>query len=349
MDQISTISELLKLSDSSYRIFDMGRVVTKISKQQFESVEQAMQPYPYPTQGHAHIGIVFWQSNVAAPYIWFVKFPLDERGMLNQGARNHFIAIILEALGKDLSQNPTEKQEELLKENPYNFTPAQYKLASLNSLIKTQFKQKASQYFEHCQLYLSGKLGFENWEGVGIQGLSDFASRIGDKENEMHLLGALPSLPSDVFQPLSHALENQVLPLSIINKLISMAEQTITNEPIDMPKLTTVLRAMSSNMDHTLVAPLITNILNNDKITDLDLLITISGRCWSCLQNIDTLTLYLEKLVKNAEHQVFAAVFQDLIAIPSIRPYLLQCIRSTNRSERLISAFGQIFSALQGK
>ena len=100
-DPISSISALLSLSDSQYRIYDIGRKVDKISKAQFEKIEAAQLPYPYPSQGHALLAIAFWQKQSTSPYLWFVKLPLDERGLLNQGARNHFIAIIIERI-KDL-------------------------------------------------------------------------------------------------------------------------------------------------------------------------------------------------------------------------------------------------------
>ncbi len=136
MSHISTISELLALSNCQYRIYDMGRKIDKLSKEQFDKIEMTHLPYPFPSQGHAFLAIAFWQKKSTEPYLWFVKLPLDERGLLNQGARNHFIAIIIEALGADLSVDPTEQQEELLKSNPYHFTPAQYKLATINSLLK---------------------------------------------------------------------------------------------------------------------------------------------------------------------------------------------------------------------
>mgnify|MGYP002335783292 FL=1 len=126
MSTIDTISELITLSGSQFRVYDIGRRIDKISKADFEKIEHNQLPYPYPMQGHAHLALAFWQKSSKTPYIWFVKLPLDERGLLNQGARNHFIAIIVEALGSDLTVDPTQKQEELLKNNPYNFTPAQY-------------------------------------------------------------------------------------------------------------------------------------------------------------------------------------------------------------------------------
>ncbi|TRX56390.1 DUF3549 family protein [Thalassomonas sp. M1454] len=344
MNQVSTISELLKLSDSSYRIFDMGRKVSKISKQDFEKVEQAMQPYPYPVQGHAELAIIFWQKKATTPFIWFVKFPLDERGLLNQAARNHFIAIILEALGGDLSQDPSEKQEELLKANPYNFTPAQYKLASMNSIIKRDLKQAASQYYEHCQLYFSGKLGFDNWQGVAVQGICDFAARIGEDKNEQYLIAALPHLPEQVFAPLCSALENQTLSINTINAFIELTKST----ELTPARLTNILRALSANAAHQNVQALILGILNDYEAIDLNILVTISARAWLAITEIESLLLYLETLVSNVEQDIFVAIFQDLVALPAVRPALLQSIRTPERSPALSNAIGLLFSQVKG-
>jgi hypothetical protein len=59
---IATLSELLTLSGSQYRIYDMGRLITKLPKEQFEQVELNQLPYPNPSQGHAFIAITFWQK-----------------------------------------------------------------------------------------------------------------------------------------------------------------------------------------------------------------------------------------------------------------------------------------------
>ncbi|WP_068545086.1 DUF3549 family protein [Thalassotalea crassostreae] len=347
MTQISTISELLKLSNSKYRIFDIGRVVQKIAKQDFEKVEQAMQPYPYPIQGHACFAIAFWQEQKSAPYLWFVKLPLDERGLLNQGSRNHYLAIILEALGSDLTQDPTEKQEELLQANPYNFTPSQYKLATLNALIKRDLKQNASEYYEHCQLYMSGKLGLDNWQGVGVQGIADFAARIDDKQNAASLIDNLAMLPEQVFNILCGALENHPLPIDLLTKVIALAKEEIAQQDVDFSRLSNLLRAMSANAENPLLVQFITDILNNEQLNNLNLLVTISGRCYPALIVHKQLMAFLEKLVTCVGQEIFVAVFKDLIAIPKIRPTLMQCIRDPQRSDVLGNAIGQLFNQVK--
>ena len=244
MTTISTITELLKLSGSQYRIYDVGRKIDKLSKEQFEKIENNQIPYPYPSQAHAFIAISFWQSNSEQPYLWFVKLPLDERGLLVQASRNHFIAIILEALGSDLSADPTQKQEELLKSNPYNFQPPQYKLAYLNSLINLDLKQAPSQYYEAVKNYFSSIENLKDWHNIGVQGIADFVVRLEDESHADHLALCFEVLPEQVLVPTCSALENKPLPLSLLNKIIEYVEQ---NEHTRL--MGAVIRSFSSSCE----------------------------------------------------------------------------------------------------
>ncbi len=63
------------------------------------------------------------------------------------------------------------------------------------------------------------------------------------------------------------------------------------------------------------------------------------------MNNSETAMQYLELLVKVNEKGVFQAIFKDLVAIPTIRPLLFQCMRAPNRSDALSKAIGQLFQA----
>jgi hypothetical protein len=342
MSQISSLSELLALSGSQYRVYDIGRKIEKLSKDNFLKIEQASQPYPSPFQGHAHLAVAFWQQQNSEPYLWFIKLPLDERGLLNLGARNHFIAIIIEALGKDLTVNPSEQQEELLKSNPYHFTPAQYKLAALNSILKAELKQSASSYYEHCQLYLSGKLGWQEWQNIGIQGLCDIAARISLVENYQLVINALEYLPEQVLSPLATALENQELPYQLSQAIINQLD---TLEPAANTYLP-LIRALASSCQQPVVSEFFDKLLAKDDIS-VELLITISGRCWPYLAKLENIHHFMELLAQNCSLDIFAAIFQDLVAIPAIRTLLMTVIRSPERSEKLSEAIGMLFEQVK--
>ncbi len=339
-DTIPSISALLSLSDSQYRIYDIGRRVDKISKEQFERIEAAQLPYPYPIQGHALLAIAFWQKQSTSPYLWFVKLPLDERGLLNQGARNHFIAIIIEALGENLSVNPTEQQEALLKKNPYHFTPAQYKLAAVNSIVSKSLKQSASKFYVPAQTYLSGVNGWDAWPEVGVQGVADFAFRLSETDNAKVLTDALHILPEEVLLPLCSALENIILPADVIQQITTRFQLAQSNEK--HTESIALLRALASSTQNPFSEQCITNLLTRDSLNN-DILIIIAGRLWPILADEALLFIYLEHLTKENDNELFSAIFKDLVAIPMIRPVLLQAIRSPKRSPALAQAIGMLF------
>lgn len=338
---ISTISELLALSAAQYRIYDIGRRVDKISKEQFAKIEAAQMPYPFPLQGHAMFAISFWQQRSNAPYLWFVKLPLDERGLLNQGARNHFIAIIIEALGQDLTVDPTEKQASLLEKNPYHFTPAQYKLAAVNSLVTLSVKHQPSQFYQPALDYLAGELGFDNWQNIGVQGLSDFSVRLTESNNAQILENSLSQLPEEVLLPLCSALENVKLPAGVIKQLTQRYQQAKQTQQHSI--MTALLRALSASTQHP-NSVLFLNKLLTDASLSIDTLIIFTGRLWPVFAEAKSLISYLEQLCKQEDDELFLAMFKDLVAIPQIRPILLQAIRSPNRSNSLTMAIDKIFT-----
>lgn len=345
LTNIDTISQLLHLSGSQYRLYDIGRRVEKLSKDQFEKVELNQLPYPTPSQGHAHIAIAFWQKQSTQPFLWLLKLPLDERGLLNQGARNHFIAIIVEALGSDLNQETNKKQEELLSANPYLFTPAQYKLASLNSKIKVDLKQPASEFLSPFQHYISGATGWDNWQAVGVQGITDFAARINQEKYCQQLINALPHLPNEVLLPLCGALENEVYRVELVTALLAKLTDILSGEMTEesMSLQQHLLRALGANAEHVYVIEFVSKLLSHKKVSP-DLLIILSGRCWLALANQQRLISYFEHLVVSDDSPLFSSIFKDLVAIPTLRPIVFQCMRSPERSPALAKAIGQLFN-----
>ena len=344
MTAISTISELLTLSQTQFRIYDIGRKIDKISKEQFNKIELNQIPYPFPLQGHASLAIVFWQKNTNTPYLWFIKLPLDEQGLLNQAARDHFIAIIIEALGANLTTVPNEQQEELLKNNPYHFTPATYKLAALNSKIKIELKQAPSSYFTVFHSYLSYLSNWSEWQNIGVQGITDYAASINQNDHGDILAQALLYLPEEVLFPLCTALENETLPANVIQALIKSLKSTFIQTNENTPEIQQhLIRGLASSTQHPYVINFISELLQQESLSE-DILITLSARCWILWQDQNLLLQYFEKLVRT-DSILFTPIFKDLVAIPSIRNVVLASIRIPERSSALSKAIGELFTA----
>lgn len=340
-ENIATLGQLLDGAGTQWRVFDIGRHITKLDKKQFLAIEQAHIPYPYPLAGHAMLAIQFWDSKASKePYVWFLKFPLDEQSKLLNASRDHFADMVIQALGTHITD---EQADGKLNNNPYVFTPNANKLAAFNAQVKVLLKQPASQYYEHAQLYFSGKIGFDNWQTVALQGIADFAYRLNSADNLKHLQAAWSQLPVEVIQPLSAMLEHIEIPPALSELLLSYGQTALNNK--DTLAATASLRAISSAQAKGLSAQLVDCALNSPLKQDSDILLTIAGRCFKQLEEPERLHIFMDNC---AQHQtipeLFPSIFADLVAIPTIRPHLLGLLRKQNRSETLARAIGRLFS-----
>ncbi len=339
--QIATLGQLLDNAGTQWRAFDIGRHITKLDKKQFLDIEQAQVPYPYPLTGHAWLAIQFWDSKASKePYVWFLKFPVDEQSKLVSASRDHFADMVIEALGTQLTG---EQADGKLDNNPYVFTPNANKLAAFNAQLKVLLKQPASQYYEHTQLYFSGKLGFENWQSVALQGIADFALRLDNETNLANLQKAWPYLPAEVLQPLSAMLEHVEIPPSLSQLLVEYGQAAIKNN--DPFAVTVALRSLSKAQAQGLTAQLVDSVLTSSVNQDADVLLTIAGRCFKQLEDPERLHVFMDNCAHHQQiTELFVSIFADLVAIPTIRPHLLGLLRKENRSETLARAIGRLFS-----
>ncbi|WP_440053644.1 DUF3549 family protein [Pseudoalteromonas sp. T1lg65] len=339
--QISTLGELLSNAGTQWRVFDIGRRITKIDKKQFAQIENAQVPYPYPLNSHAILAIQFWDNQATQdPYVWFLKFPVDEQSKLVLASRDHFASMVLEALGTQLTGEAAQGK---LDNNPYVFKPNANKLAAFNALLKCELKRPASQYYEHAELYLSGKLGFEQWQDVALQGLADFAMRLEHGNNAAMLETAWPQLPIEVQTPLAAMLEHVAISTAQTEKMLSYVETACKTQ--DSRLGVTNLRALSGSHALGLIAQAVDSILDSPLSGDLDCLLTITGRCWETLTDAQRLYKFMECVAQHPQaEELFRGVFADLVAIPMLRPHVLGMIRAQNRSETLSRAIGRLFS-----
>jgi hypothetical protein len=340
-EQIATLGQLLDGAGTQWRAFDIGRHITKLDKKQFLAIEQAHIPYPFPLAGHAWLAIQFWDTKARKePYVWFLKFPLDEQSKLVSASRDHFANMVIEALGTEITG---EQADSKLDNNPYVFTPNANKLAAFNAQLKVLLKQPASQYYAHTQLYFTGKIGFDDWQSIALQGIADFAFRLEHDENLIHLQNAWSHLPAQVIQPLSAMLEHVEITPELSQYLFKYAQQAI--EDNDTVALVAALRAMSKGQAQGLNAQLIDLILSSPLKLNSDVLLTIAGRCFKQLEQPDRLHIFMDNCAHHQEIEaLFPSIFADLVAIASIRPHVLALLRKENRSETLARAIGRLFS-----
>lgn len=345
MQNISTLSQLLKESQCNYRIFDLGRRIQPIDSDLFEKVEHGQHPYPFPIQRKAQIAIAYW-NDAQQPWIWFLSFNLDERGLMNLGEVGGFIKLVIEAMGSRLSHQLSDEQQEKLANNPYTFKPNEEKLAVFHSQIRSQLSLPASQYYEHAQHYFSGDLGWDNWQTVGLQGIADICARLKQQDNLRLVYTALNDLPQQPLYALLGVLEHTQISERMAKKIYEMAEAELQKEQSDLFLISALVRSLASDQTEYL-NKLLTTVLDSALLSHQEVLIAIAGRCWSPLVNADLAETFLIRLAQTGNQSLFNQVFADLVMLPELRIVLLPMLHGTP-SEDLAKALVNLQHATKG-
>ncbi|NRF62744.1 DUF3549 family protein [Vibrio coralliilyticus] len=345
MDTIHTLSQLLTNSECQYQVYDLGRRIKHIDSKVFADVEKGLQPYPFPLQRKAHLAIAYWNEH-KQPWIWFLKFELDERGLLKQADVGNFIKYVVEAMGTRLSQEMTEEQQQKLSNNPYTYKPAEDKMAVFHSQIRAQLDLPCSQYYEHAQHYFSGGLGWDKWQTVGIQGVTDICARFGHNQNGVNLRKALKHLPNEPLYALLGALEHTPLPDKLAERLQEMAlEQIDSNDP-DIFLLGALARALSgANTSYSGV--ILDKILASPRLSHQEVLIGVAGRSWHLLRDPQRAQQFLLRLAQTGNQALFNQLFADLVMLPELRMVLLPLLHSAP-SQELAEALVKLQHATKG-
>jgi hypothetical protein len=342
---MNTLTNFLKETQCQYCVYDLGRIVQKINNGEFQKVADNEQAYPYPIQQHAFIALTFWQ--IAAQkehFVWFLKMPLDEQGLMKTTAQTSFIRMVVEAMGENLTADMSDKLQERLASNPFVFKPSAEKLAIFNANINVDFIRPASSFYLPVQDYFSGKHDWQQWHSLGFQGFADISARLSHEHNQLDIINALDSLPEQPLQTLALCLENQEnISATLAEKIAQQSTKRLKAGQTTTAIL--LLRAIASANDQAITKRLLNEQFTTDLVHQVDWYITIAGRCWVQLQDETLLNRYFEAL---ATHQqtLFPQLFADLVAIPALRDNVLKQLRLTARSPALSQAIGLLFSAV---
>ncbi|HCE1503188.1 TPA: DUF3549 family protein [Vibrio parahaemolyticus] len=345
MENIQTLTQLLKNSHCEYQIFDLGRRIKTIDSQLFADVEKGLCPYPYPMQRKAHLAIAYWNEQ-KQPWIWFLKFELDERGLLKQSDIGNFIKYVVEAMGTRLSEEMSEEQQQKLSNNPYTFKPSEDKMAVFHSQVRANLDLPTSQYYEHTQHYFTGGLGWENWQTVGLQGITDIAARLGKEQNAVTLRKALNHLPNEPLYALLGALEHVDLQERLALRIAEKAQQEIHSAEPDLFLLSALTRALAGAPTEVSL-PVLEAILQSPRLSHQEVLIGIAGRAWHLLSDAKIAEQFLLRLAQTGNQTLFNQLFADLVMLPELRMVLLPLLHSSP-SEELATALIKLQQATKG-
>jgi hypothetical protein len=346
---INTLTAFLEQAQCQFRIYDLGRKVTKISNSAFQKIAENKLPYPYPIQQHAYIALTFWQVNkqLQDHFIWFLKLPVDEQGLLSITSQTSFIKLVVEAMGEDLTADISKDLQDRLASNPFIFKPAAEKLAIFNAIMNTNFVRPASTFYPAAVSYFSAQTHWSEWRELGIQGIADLCARLNYDNNQQILIDALPHLPQQPLQSLALCLEHQHdISTDLASAIAKQAEIELNADHQENAIL--LLRALSSAPAVGITKALLIQQFNSTLIHNEHWYVCIAGRCWSLLEDETLLNRFLEALANN-HASLFTQLFADLVAIPSLREKVLKQLRLSARSPALSQAIGVLFSGTQNQ
>ncbi len=351
-EKFGSITHFLQTGGFHYRVFDMGRKISRFSSEEFESIEGQKQAYPAPFQKKAWFALLFWEGgkqNEAT--IWFLQFPIDELGFLKQEARDAFLIDLLEQTGKNIQAKQQGKQAlDELKESPFAFKPNPDRLAMLHAFATKALDQQPSHYYQHTRDYLSGSAGYEQWQFLGLQGIADVVARLDEEGNEDLLAKAIGLMPEAPLVSFCSALENIKPQGSLAQALIIKLEEC-TPPPFYMMNdnaepeasantqlISMLIRALSGAKPKNLRQNTLQEVLMSPVGKDIEIIAAISGRAWNDLRDKSVLKVFVANLA-GQNQMAFDAILSDLMMIPDMRELILAEMKEGNQpiglSERL--------------
>jgi len=340
---LNTFGELFAQADCDFLVYDLGRRISPLTPQLWHACEHGHSPYPYPIQRYACLGIVFWRRDSNhSPFIWFIKLPLDEQGIIKPTAIHQYLKLVIEALGHKLDSPPSESRQQRLASNSFSYQPPQLKLAYFNAHVRKQLGQPPSHYYPATQAYLQGQHGWDEWRDLATQGLADFVVQLDEPANQRALAAHFGKLPATVRQTLCELLEHFSLNAPLARQLYQASLEA--NTPL-APQWTVRMLACCEHgeLQQQLFTRLFADTGDAGHAAAPEILIAIAGRCWEWLTRDTNLSLFMEQLAVQGP-QLFQQVMLDLLAIPALRPAIITAFRSPARSAQLSKQIGQLLT-----
>ncbi|GGW73119.1 DUF3549 family protein [Alteromonas halophila] len=337
---IESISEFLLHAGTDFRIFDMGRGIYPVETQAFLDMENGQLAPPRPRQQHGWFAVVFWDRQATTQhYIWFVKLPVDERGLIVSATRNHFLQIIVDALGESLTDDSDGAQQ--LPDNPYSFVPTQAQMAQFNALVRKHLAQPMSQGTDAVHQYLTAPQQHD-WQSLPLQAIADVAVRL-DKTPELitAVRDNFEQYSPDFQNALMEYVESIALPDALVNCFMARAQDPMIIH-------LSALRALTTTQADPQLQDMLSALLERDDQLSIDVVSVIAGRHYMQFDTALTLKFFDRVAWLDDKQQLngalFSGLFSDLVQLPPLRPTMLGMLRSEERSARLQAAIGKLFT-----
>jgi len=332
-----TLSGFLQQAGAQVQFYDMGRRLVEIPGTNMLAIERQQQAYPQPFLRSASLGVLFYYGDddgaSSDQQIWFLKFPLDEQGLLQQAARDDFLRRMVERLAEQTlaRHNPeaTQSPPDMPEDNPHGFTPREDRMACFHARVAKRLGQPVSQFYAHAADYFTGSNGFEQWNFVGLQGIADVAARLDENDNLATLIKAIPQLPITPFAALCSCLENETIDPALsaaLSARITTALQE-TDTVIATSTIAAAIRGLSHGNDQQTLVTALCAVLDSDSGRNVEVLATIAGRAWHCLEQDNIRRAFLCNLALcDAGQGAFNNIMADLMFMPGLRQPLLDTL-----------------------
>lgn len=329
-----TLHDFLQQIGARPLFFDLGRRISEIPAERLRAFEEAREPWPSPFQQAAWLGILFHASD-GEPHLWFLRFPLDERGLLVQAARDEFLrGLLATAAQGGETAGP--------QDNPFGFKPNETQMAVLHAQIARRLAQPASPHYAHALAYFRGEQGFDQWQFVGLQGIADLAMR--QHEHTALLAAAIPQLPAEPFNVLCSALESEAIEAPLFDAIATRL-RTMLTDGADAVHLAAGLRGVAGTADRQRLIGLLGEVLATPQGAHPEILAAIAGRAWEALYDDALRGRFLQRLADSGQ-RAFDSILADLLFLPVLRTLLLADIRSADQPpavRQAVTAFVQRF------
>lgn len=340
MGTTQTLLELLEHSGNKVEIYDIGRRIGRLPRAQFVEFERARAPYPLPMQRKAWVALVQHnRASDAEPVIWFLRLDLDEQGLLVQASRDYLLTRLLESAHAKSSGNDPQA---FLQDNPFAFTPKAERMALFHARLSADIGRAPSRFYAHAVDYFQGKLGWDQWEFVGYQGIADVACR----HDGEPLTAAIRQLPFAPLQVLCHCLESQRPAAGLTEALLDRLDQTLAQADDRPTLIAALIRALSSRTDDDRVLQRLGAVLADHRNNHIEVLAAISGRAWPALRQGQLLQRYLDCLASPQHPEgTFGACIDDLLSLPDMANAVRKTLRDPTQSDAVRAAFGRMLTA----
>ncbi len=338
---IDSMSQFLISGEFQYRVYDIGRKLTLLPNSLFKAIENQQALYPYPFQQKAWLALLFWsEMDKTEPTIWFLQFPIDELGYLKQASRDAFLQELFIHVGGNLqAQQSGQHMQDSLKESAFAFKPRQDRLAIFHAFATLELNHPPSQYYQHTREYLQGKMGYEQWHSLGLQGVADIIARLHLDHNEHLLNKAIAQLPTTPLMSFAENLEhNQIgneLSLTIWHRLQQALKEDKTNPQL----IAALIRAISSSKDKKIRYQTIKQLLQNKAGKEIEVIAAIAGRAWKDITQGELLPLFMQALAYQPQ-EAFNVILIDMMGIPNRREPILDALRNPERPPLLSKRVG---------